>query len=73
MKTNLGFKRLAVLFAFLAGTVVYKVISKILDKFLCYLFNMKTLGPFDEFWLYDDKKSLSNIGLLMGSDKFTFE
>lgn len=37
------------------------------------MLNMKTLMPFDEFFLYDDPNSLANIMLLMGFDKFEFQ
>jgi hypothetical protein len=34
---------------------------------------MKTLNCFDEFFLYDDEKSLSNTGVVTSCEKFEFQ
>jgi len=46
-------KRFLALASFLFGTAGYLLASKILDKILCFFYNMHELAPFDEFWLYE--------------------
>ena len=62
----------AVLLVFLGGSVLYKLLTKIVDKFLCWYLNMTDLGVIDEFFLYDDAKNLSNTSLVMHLTKFKF-
>lgn len=70
VKNNSGFKKYAVLLALIGGTIVYKVLHRIFDKFLCWLLNLKTLRPFDEFFLYDNKNSPSNTTVVLNTEKF---
>ena len=70
LKLDKRFEKHLVLAALLFGTVIHQVISKLWDKFVCYLWNMKTLGPFDEFFLYDDPSSLANVMCVNFFSKF---
>jgi hypothetical protein len=69
----MGFKKFAVILAFLGGSIIVKFCSMIVDKFLCYLFNMKSLGPLDELFVHDDENCLSNVGVLFSTEKFSYE
>ena len=55
------------------GSVIYKLIFKLVDYILCKLYNMTTLSVFDEFFLYDDNKSLANTTLSTSFTKFEYE
>jgi len=62
---NKSFKKYGVLLALFVGTAIYKCFSKLIDLILCKMLNMKTLKPFDEFFLYDDPNSLSNVCMVL--------
>ena len=66
-------KKLAVLLALFGGTFIYKIITAIIDKFFCWLLNMKELSTMDEFFLYDDDKSLSNTCIVAKLTTFEYE
>ena len=66
-------KKLLVIIAFLGASVVYRVILKLIDQFLCWLFRMRVLNPFDEYFLYDDDLSPSNCLVCLSFQKFDFK
>ena len=68
-----GVKKYVLVIALFIGTVVYHAISKMVDFILCKVKNMKTLRPFDEFFLYDSPGSLSNVIINLNFSKFDGE
>ena len=72
IKKSKQFKKVSVVMVFLAGTIVYKLASKILDFFLCKIKGMRTLSSFDNFFLSDDKKCIISGGFRFTSN-FEFE
>lgn len=42
------------------GAVAYKILSRIVDWFLCRVFKLRTMSVFDEFFLADEKKSVAS-------------
>jgi hypothetical protein len=57
--------------ALIFGAVIYKVISNIFDKILCYKYGMTTLSTFDEFFLTDDTKC--NLCSCLRFESFDFD
>ena len=58
--------------SFVAASIIYRAILKLFDRFLCWLYNMRTLNSFDEFFLYDDESSPSNCLVCLSFKKFEF-
>ena len=59
---------------FLLGGTLYSILSKIIDKILCTVFNMHELLPFDEFFLYDEGPNmLGNVSGILRFTKFEFK
>jgi hypothetical protein len=59
--------------ALILGAIAYAIISKIIDKILMTFLPLKKMNSLDEFWLYDDKDSLSNVSALFSLEKTKFE
>ena len=59
--------------ALILGAIAYGIISKIIDKILMTFLPLKKMNSLDEFWLYDDKDSLSNTSALFTLEKTKFE
>lgn len=57
-----GSKILVVLALFL-GAVVYQILNTLFNKVLTYIYPVKPLNAFDEFFLYESSESTSNIAL----------
>lgn len=47
--------------------------SKIWDSILKSIYPIHTLGSLDEYWLYDDKDSLSNASILITTNRCKYE
>jgi hypothetical protein len=47
--------------------------SKIWDSILKAIYPIHTLGSLDEYWLYDDKDSLSNASILITTNRCKYE
>lgn len=69
---KLKVQRLTTVLALVAAGIVYKVLHRLYDAIVCRLFNLRTLNGQDEFFMYDDKNSLSNTSVLLLTDKFEF-
>ena len=59
--------------ALLLSSVVYKLIDKLVDKFLCYIFNMEPMNVMDEFFMYCKEGKPPNAGGMMKTNRFNFE
>jgi hypothetical protein len=46
---NIYRKKLFTMFLLMVGGVILKFILKVIDKFLCYIYEMKSLSTIDEF------------------------
>ena len=57
----------------IGASIIYKMFARIIDMFFCWLFTMKELSTMDEFFLYDDEKSLSNTCIVGNFTPFEFE
>ena len=68
-----NFKKTLSVIALILGAVAYAIISKIVDKILMTFLPLKKMNSLDEFWLYDDKDSLSNVSALFSLHKTKFE
>lgn len=66
-------KKLVVVLALFFGIVVYQILSEILDMILKFFYPIHSLNNMDEFWLYDDKDSLSNVSCIFTLHKCKFE
>ena len=78
LKGLLGFniikmKNVLSIIALILGAIAYGIISKIIDKILMTFLPLKKMNSLDEFWLYDDKDSLSNVSALFTLEKTKFE
>lgn len=65
-------KKLVVVVALFLGVLVYQILSKLLDYLLKFIYPIHSLNNMDEFWLYDDKDSLSNVSCLFTLEKCKF-
>lgn len=78
LKKLLGFNIIKIskvlnIIALIMGAIAYAIISKIIDKILMTFLPLKKMNSLDEFWLYDDKDSLSNVSALFTLEKTKFE
>lgn len=72
-KSIKGFKgNKKALLALFFGSIVYKILNKVLDLILVNSMRLKQLKTIDEFWLYDSKEVNANVAGLMKVDKFDF-
>jgi len=65
--------KLAPIVALIWGSFVYKFFAALIDKFFCWCMDMKELNTMDEFFLYDDNKSLSNTCIVANMEPFKYE
>lgn len=65
--------RLTTVLALLAAGVAYRILKRFIDVLVCRLFDLRTLNAQDEFFMYDDKDSLSNTTVVMFMDKFEYD
>lgn len=70
---NQTFRQISVILALIGGSIFYKLVAAIVDKFFCWLLNMKRLSTMDETFLNDDDKSLSNISIVAMTEPFKYE
>ena len=64
-------KYLLTLLSFILGSSAYFLISKLIDKLLCNIFDMHELWPFDEYFLYDQGPNrFGNVRSLFRCSKF---
>ncbi len=74
LKIDLGnWKKLATVLALFLGIIIYQLMSKIWDNILKAIYPIHTLGSLDEYWLYDDKDSLSNASILITTNQCKYE
>lgn len=72
-KKWLSFPKMLVVLALLLGFVAYRLIQSIINVVLCTVMPLKTMLPFDEFFLYDTKEAASTVGILIGFKNAKFD
>ena len=55
------------------GIFIYQILSSIIDRILKLIYPIHSLQSLDEFWLYDNKDSLSNTSVLITLEKCSQE
>ena len=68
-----NFNKTLSIIALILGAIAYGIISKLIDKILMTFLPLKKMNSLDEFWLYDDKDSLSNVSALFSLHRTKFE
>ena len=58
--------------ALILSSVVYKLIDKLVDKILCYIFNLEPMNVMDEFFMYCKDGKPPNAGGLFRTNRFDF-
>ena len=66
-------RRLVAVIAVFAGYVAYRLIQKVIDKFLLVTMGLKRVRPLDEFFLFERKGVPNTTGGVMEFDRFKFE
>lgn len=59
--------------AFLVGTVVYRLVSKLLDKILCMLMPLKSLNSYDGLLAMDNERNNANVMACFRLEHASFE
>ena len=62
--------KLLALLVLLGGTVIYHIINKLVDWFLCKIWRLHTLTSFDELFLVTNDDSVSNVAFYTKYERF---
>ena len=73
MNNKVSFPKLLVVAALLLGFTVYRLLQNILNYILCSIMPLKTMMPFDEFFLYDTPEAPTNASFLMSFNRLEYE
>ena len=63
----------AAIASLLVSGFVYKLIDYLVDKMLCYIFNMESMNVMDEFFMNCKEGKPPNAAGLMTTNRFDFE
>jgi len=72
-KDKVSIPKILIVAALLLGFTAYKILQGLLNFILCRLMPLKTLLPFDEFFIYDSPDAPSNAAMLTSMKRLKFE